>query len=80
MKVQFAKSARKHGIAKGRAIEALTNATFIGSKQRQDGRWTEMYVGTDSRGVELEIGIGHLEDGTALVIHVMPTHYRKERS
>lgn len=79
MNVRFSKSARKHRIAKGRAVEALENAEFIGSKQRADGRWTEMYVGTDSRGAELEIGIGRLADGTALVVHVMPTHYRKER-
>ncbi len=37
------------------------------------------YVGSDDRGVELEIVALDLPD-YLLVIHVMPTHYRKGRS
>jgi len=45
------------------------------SSDEEDDRL--LYIGTDDRGVELEIIAIQLEDDRLFVIHVMPTHYRR---
>lgn len=79
IRFQFARSARRHRISKGHAQEAMANAVLIAIDHRSDGRATGIFVGTDSRGVELEIGIGGLDDGIVIwsVVHVMPFRYSK---
>ena len=76
---RFAKSARKHRISKGRAKEAMANAVLVAIRTRLDGRHTGLFVGVDRRGLELEIGIAGTDDDRHvwLVVHVMPTHYRR---
>ncbi len=36
-----------------------------------------LWVGVDDRGEELEIGGFEAEDGVLVIVHVMPTKYRK---
>jgi hypothetical protein len=47
-------------------------ATLCASERRT-------WIGRDDRGVELEI-VGLVKPDCLLIIHVMPTHYRKKRS
>ena len=76
MKIEFTKSARKHKIGKQRVREVIATSTptmfFEGGVSKL--RW----VGTDRRGLELEILA--LEEGEAwLVIHVMPLNFRRRK-
>jgi hypothetical protein len=79
VEVRFTKSARKHRIGRAHALAAMTNA---GPPQVVDreGDYDErlVYIGPDDRGVELEIVALALGD-LLLVIHVMPTDYRRTR-
>ena len=49
MRFRIARSARKHRIAAGRIREAISNAELVA----EDGDYAT-YIGTDTRGVELE--------------------------
>jgi hypothetical protein len=76
--VRFTKSARKHRIGKAAAhyVMATAEPESIVSKTGASGfGWR----GLDNRDRELEITAIDLPD-CLLVIHVMPTHYRKDRS
>lgn len=79
MFIKFSKSARKHRIAKGRALEVMA-ATEGTEALREDGATEVRWVGNDARGLELEV-IGILKtdrntgDTMLLVIHVMPTSF-----
>ena len=72
---RFTQSARKHRIAKGRALFAIDNYLpeevphFIPGEQKMFWR------GLDNRGLELEI-VGIQIDTIVLVIHVMPRKFR----
>jgi hypothetical protein len=76
VRIEFTKSARKHKIGKQRVREVIATSTptvfFEGGVSKL--RW----VGTDRRGLELEILA--LEEGEAwLVIHVMPLNFRRRK-
>ena len=76
MRIEFIKSARKHKIGKQRVREVIATSTptvfFEGGVSKL--RW----VGTDRRGLELEILA--LEEGEVwLVIHVMPLNFRRRK-
>jgi hypothetical protein len=76
VRIEFTKSARKHKIGKQRVREVIATSTptvfFEGGVSKL--RW----VGTDRRGLELEILA--LEEGEVwLVIHVMPLNFRRRR-
>lgn len=75
---KFTKSARRHRIAKGRAREAMSNAILTEIKVADRGP-VGIFIGTDSRNLELEIGVVGTDDDQViwLVIHVMPTKFRK---
>lgn len=80
IRFQFAQTARRHRIAKGRAREAMTNAVLVDIELRADGRSTGIFIGVDSRGLELEIGIGVHDDEVRpvwTVFHVMPYRYSR---
>ena len=76
MKIEFTKSARKHKIGKQRVREVISTSTptvFF-----EDGVSKLLWVGTDRRGLELEILA--LEEGEVwLVIHVMPLNFRRRK-
>ena len=77
MDIRFTQSARKHRIGKGRALYVIENSSpeFVsgGSFSRDKIIW----INKDDRGIELEI-VALTEDDYLLVIHVMPTIFRKE--
>lgn len=76
--VRFTQSARRHKIGKAHALAALENAgkpTVVPSPSDDiDDRL--VFIGKDDRGVELEIIAVQLPD-CLLVIHVMPTEFRR---
>lgn len=78
MQVRFAQSARKHRIGRARALHVLNtvNPVIIPATTYASERRT--WIGRDDRGVELEI-VGVVEPAYLLIIHVMPTQYRKKR-
>lgn len=76
MGIRVTRPGRKHGIGIAHILAALTNASFV---EQQAGDRT-LYIGTDDRGVELEIVVipdNRRPAGNFVVIHAMPTHFRR---
>jgi len=73
--IRFTRSARKHRIGKAHALHAMASAvpTLIPGTGGLDD--TLLYIGTDDRGLELEI-VAVVKPDCLLVIHVMPTNFR----
>ena len=74
--IRITPSARKHRIGAAHILEAMTAAGV--PELLEDDKL--LYVGADSRGVELEI-VAVPDDkrpGGLAVIHAMPTHYRRQ--
>ena len=76
MEVRFTRSARKHRIGKAHALHVMAHGRCTVVPANDDADERRMWVGEDDRGVELEVLAIKLP-GLLLVIHVMPTHYRK---
>lgn len=79
---RFTQSSRKHRIGRAHAKAAMGNAVLV--EICNDARGVVgMFIGTDDRGVELEIGVMGADDvwdgqhAIWLVIHVMPYRFRK---
>ncbi len=74
--VRFSRSARKHRIGKAHVIYIMDHVqpTVIHADADSDERL--LWIGTDDRGVELEVVALKLP-GLLLVIHAMPTHYHR---
>jgi len=76
MEIEFSQSARKHRIGRRRVLEVIASCEPV--PFLADGvdpnrlRW----VGTDKRGLELEI-VGVQTSLGILIIHVMPMNFRK---
>lgn len=75
MRVRVTSSARKHRISRQRIAAAMSNAVLVSV----DGDYA-LYVGTDTDGVELEIGIvpDDRNPEQFAAIHCMPTEWRKK--
>jgi hypothetical protein len=75
--IRFTRGSRKHRIGKKSAyhVIAMTAATI--TTDPDTGETTLSWVAGDERGRELEIVAIERPD-CYLVIHVMPTHYRKK--
>ncbi len=71
-KVRMTAAARRR-VSKTNIMTALRHA---GNPLLMDGR-RAYFIGTDSRGVELEIILVAEDDDTWTCIHAMPTNYRK---
>jgi hypothetical protein len=84
VRLKFARSARRHKIGKAHALAALAEA---GEPTVSQGMYEGImrtyldWVGTDDRGVELEITgrIAEEDEGLVIVIHVMPTEFRSKK-
>lgn len=76
MKIEFAKSARKHKIGKQRVKEVISSS--IPEAIKSEGRIKLRWTGRDSRGLELEI-VAVVVGETWLVIHVMPLEFRRRK-
>ena len=72
---RFTQSARKHGIAKGRALFVIDNYLPEEIPHFASGERKLFWQGLDDRGLELEI-VGIQIDTIVLVIHVMPRKFR----
>jgi hypothetical protein len=79
MEVRFSRSARKHRIGKAHALFVMEHGepTVLPADEQEEERW--LWVGEDDRGAELEI-VALVLPEVLLVIHVMPTRYRRPRS
>jgi len=77
MEIRFTQSARKHRIGKGRALYVIENSSpeFISGESLTRDKL--IWVSKDDRGLELEI-VAVAENDYLVVIHVMPTIFRKE--
>ncbi len=77
MDIRFTQSARNHRIGKSRALYVIENYSpeFVSGKSLT--RDKIIWIGLDDRGLELEI-VAVAENDYLLVIHVMPTVFRKE--
>ena len=73
MEARITSTARKHKLSSSRIRDALTTATFV----EMDGDMA-MYVGTDARGLVVELGIVRDDRGEGLaVVHAMPKGWRR---
>lgn len=77
MALRFTQAARKHRIGRERVryVMASTAPTVVVTKRGEQG-W--LYVGSDDRGVGLEIIAVELGDGDLLVVHLIPTALRRK--
>jgi len=72
---RFTQSARKHRIAKGRALFVIDNYLPEEKPHLVPGERKLIWQGLDERGLKLEI-VGIQIDTIVLVIHVMPSKFR----
>jgi len=77
MEIRFTQSARKHRIGKAHAKYVIRNyePTFVQGDEGDKDKL--LWIGNDDRGLELEI-VALISDDFLLMIHVMPTVFRKE--
>jgi len=74
--IRFTRGSRKHRIGRASARHVIDTATpFVETDDVTEAVITT-WVGTDDRGRELEI-IAIERPDCQLIIHVMPTHYRR---
>jgi hypothetical protein len=75
VQVRITSSARKHGINSNRIRAAMQNAVLASV----DGDYA-LYIGTDDRGIELEIGVvpDDRHNWQYAAIHCMLTAWRKK--
>jgi len=76
MDIRFTQSARKHRIGKTRALYVINHYMPINIQSDAETKEKLLWIGQDERGLELEIVV-ILLDNYLLVIHVMPTIFRK---
>ncbi len=75
--VRIVSGARKHGVSRRRIEQALwsqTEADAIGTETTDP---KIRFVGRDERGEEIEI-VAVVLPGLLLIIHAMPTRYRRK--
>jgi hypothetical protein len=78
MEVRFSRSARKHRVGQAHALHVVLHGMLTVIPADEDNDERLLWVGPDDRGVELEVLAIRLPD-LVLVIHVMPTPYRRGR-
>jgi len=76
--VRFAQSARKHRIGKTQVLHVLANQDPVSVQQVGRDAPRMLWVGKDSRGLELEIVALDLPE-YLLVIHAMPRAFRRSQ-
>ncbi len=76
MEIRFTQSARKHRIGRSRALYVINNSSPTIAHGNPDTKDKIIWVAKDDRGLELEI-VAIAENDFLLVIHVMPTIFRK---
>jgi hypothetical protein len=77
MYLRFTQGARKHKIGRAVVLELIRDSEFIPitTPQGEDGL---LFIGIDSRGRELEVGVATAAwPELGVVIHAMPMKYRR---
>jgi hypothetical protein len=74
--IRFTRSSRKHRIGKKSAYFVIVMTTATITTDTETSETTLSWIADDERGRELEIAAIEKLD-CYLVIHVMPTHYRR---
>jgi hypothetical protein len=74
--IRFTRSSRKHRIGKKSAYHVIAMTAANMTADPKTGDATLSWIGPDERGRELEI-VALEKPDCFLVIHVMPTRYRK---
>jgi hypothetical protein len=78
VQIRFTQSARKHRVGRESARHVMEHHE-PGREEATSERSARLYwVGMDERRRELEI-VAIVEPDYLLVVHVMPTHYRRQR-
>lgn len=75
--IRFTRGSRKHRVGKQSAYHVIATSTATITTDPSTGDTTLSWVARDERGRELEIVALEGPD-CFLVIHVMPTHYRRK--
>ena len=75
--LRFTRGSRKHRVGKKSANHVITKTSATITTDPDTGETTFSWVADDERGRELEI-VAIEKPDCYLVIHVMPTHYRKK--
>ncbi|OMC46866.1 hypothetical protein A5742_25365 [Mycolicibacterium fortuitum] len=77
MRFRFTRSSRKHKIGREHARAAMLNAVWVETRHSDLGP-VGIFVGTDDRGLELEIGVVGANETVDMwiVLHVMPRNFR----
>jgi hypothetical protein len=78
-RVQFTRASRRHRIGKAHVYFVMAMTEAVVDVDEITGDVTLTWIGEDERGRELHVVAAEKPD-CFLVIHVMPTHYRKEKS
>ncbi len=76
--VRFTRSSRKHRIGRASAHHVIATVPAEVDHDEDTGADLLTWIGDDERGRELEIVAVDRPD-CILVIHVMPTHYRRNK-
>lgn len=76
--LRFTRGSRKHRVGKKSAYHVIAMTAATVTTDPDTGETTLSWVADDERGRELEI-VAIEKPDCYLVIHVMPTHYRKKR-
>ena len=74
--IRFTRGSRKHGIGRASVRRVIDTTSPTATTHPVTGAQLLSWVGEDERGRELEIVAVQRPD-CRLVIHVMPTHYRR---
>ncbi|TDH48873.1 hypothetical protein E2F47_22165 [Mycobacterium eburneum] len=79
MRFQFTRPSRKHRVGRAHAKAAMRNAVLVEIREQSWG-YMGIFVGTDDRGLELEIGVTGADENVDLwlVMHVMPRRFRNK--
>lgn len=73
MQIRITSTARRHKLSSSRIRQALANAVF--DRMDED---VAIYVGTDDRGLVIELGVVKDDRGEGLaVLHAMPLNWRR---
>ena len=76
--VRFTRASRKHRVGRASARHVIATVSAEMTKDEETGADLLTWIGEDERGRELEIVALDRPD-CILVIHVMPTHYRRNK-
>jgi len=75
--IRITSGARKHGLTRTRIEQALSNQRLSDTIETIGTDPKIYFAGSDDRGVELEI-VAVVLPRMLLIIHAMPTRYRKK--